>query len=315
MRELLSPGRVSQDLSVSSAWTRLEGVAGAGNHQVERLDCEAGVAVIKSQMTAHKVCAELCQHEGTERMLVIAFALSGQSAFHCPKGRELKFQPNQATVSVFREGKGQRVYAADAPIQQLRLVVTESALARFIGHERCQGLLGSALGQHESFRRLACYDINPSEHLRRLKSPGIQRQDGLTQRIHVLSLLSEQLQALEVAPARQARLTARDLDTLDRIDLFMKSNLDQPLNNGFLCTAMGVSEYRLKEYFRQVHGVSPGRYLLELRMTRAREMLAAGYRVSEVAYKIGYQHPNNLTAAYTRYFGHTPKSVRGNRAL
>ena len=53
MRELLSPGRVSQDLSVSSAWTRLEGVAGAGNHQVERLDCEAGVAVIKSQMTAH----------------------------------------------------------------------------------------------------------------------------------------------------------------------------------------------------------------------------------------------------------------------
>ncbi|WP_340051580.1 AraC family transcriptional regulator [Pseudomonas proteolytica] len=315
MRELSSPARASQETSASSNWTQFEGAAGTGTFQVERLDCEAGFTVIKSQMTAHKICAELCQHEGAERMLVIAFALSGQSEFRCPKGREMKFQPNQATVSIFREGQGQRVYAADTPIQQLRLVVTESALARFIGPQRCQGLLGSALGPHESFRQVACCDINPSEHLRRLKSPSIHQEDGLTQRIHALSLLSEQLQALEVTSSRQAKLTARDLDTLDRIDLFMQSNLDKPLNNAYLCTAMGVSEYRLKEYFRQVHGISPGRYLLELRMTRARELLAAGYRVSEVAYKVGYQHPNNLTAAFTRHFGHTPKSVCGNRVV
>jgi len=309
MRELNEPAQTADTASPSARWTRQEGGGALGSYQVERLDCETGFTVIKSTLNAPRVCAERCMHAGDERMLVIAFALSGQSQFHCAKGERIDFQGNQTSVSIFREGQGRRVYAPSEPIQQLRLVVSESALTQFIGEERSQRLLGSALGRRENFRHVARGGILPSEHLVRLKSSTISREDGLTQRIHALSLLSEQLRALEPPPAPQARFSSRELDQLDRIELFIHANLDKPLSNAYLCAEFGVSEYRLKAYFREAHGISPGRYLTELRLHRARELLASGCRVSEAAYRVGYQHPNNFTAAFTRLFGYTPKAV------
>ena len=48
-------------------------------------------------------------------------------------------------------------------------------------------------------------------------------------------------------------------------------------------------------------------------MHRARELLAMGHRVSETAYRVGYQHPNNLTAAFGRFFGVSPRQVYDSR--
>lgn len=93
----------------------------------------------------------------------------------------------------------------------------------------------------------------------------------------------------------------------------MRAHLDKPLNNAYLSATLGISEYKLKECFRQAYGTSPARYLLELRMYRAQELLEAGHQVAETAYRVGYQHPSNLSAAFTRFFGRTPKSVLGNR--
>lgn len=38
-----------------------------------------------------------------------------------------------------------------------------------------------------------------------------------------------------------------------------------------------------------------------------------GHWVSETAYRVGYQHPNNLTAAFGRFFGVSPRQVYDSR--
>ncbi len=282
-------------------------------HKAARLECESGFSLVRSDITTTQNYAEPCAHEGHERQLVIAFGLHGHSGFQDRKGHQLAFAANQTTVSIFREGCGSRLYAADQQIRQLRLIVSESALIRFIGPERSARLFGSALGMHESFRQIASGRAAESTHLRFFKRPGVCQQDGLTQRIHALSLLSEQLQMLEPAEHRPAPMRASDLDKLEEIEAHIRANVHQPLSNAYLCAKFAISEYRLKEMFRQAYGASPAQHLLELRMLRAREMLAAGMRVSETAYRLGYQHPNNLSAAFVRFFGCTPKSVRSGQ--
>jgi AraC family transcriptional regulator len=294
-------------------WTSHRSVTAQGQALIERLDCETGFSVVRSQVSSGRVTRELCEHEGNDRTLVITFGLSGQSEFLDRAGNCLPFAGSCTTVSVFREGAGERRHAANASIQQLRLVVSESTLTRFIGPERCDRLLGDPLRHNESFRQIAYGDSRSSEHLRFFKNPRVGEHDGLRQRIHALSLLAEQLNVLAPAPVQQGRISGRDVDLLERIENFMRAHLDQPLNIACLCSAVGISEYKLKDCFRHAYGTSPAHHLLEMRMQRAQELLAAGQRVSETAYQVGYQHPNNFSAAFIKFFGCTPKSVRGNR--
>jgi AraC-like DNA-binding protein len=41
---------------------------------------------------------------------------------------------------------------------------------------------------------------------------------------------------------------------------------------------------------------------------KAMELLVAGYRVKEVAFSVGYQHPSAFVALFRATFGTTPKT-------
>ena len=53
--------------------------------------------------------------------------------------------------------------------------------------------------------------------------------------------------------------------------------------------------------------------LTEMRMRRAWELLETGCQVAQAAYRVGYCHPANFSAAFTRFHGRAPKSVFGKR--
>jgi len=314
MNELAAPDFPMESTRLAIPhWLSHELTETAGTHRADRLDCEPGFSLVRSRISTDGVYSEVCQHEGKERVLVIAFGLNGQSEFRDHTGALLPFAANRTTISIFREGEGTRSYAANHLVHQLRLVVAESALLRYIGEERTHRLLGAPLGMHESFRLLAFDETNSSQHLCHLKKPDITRLERLSQHIHALSLLSEQLQRLAPPALTHERMNSKDMDKLERIEAYMRANLDKPLSNTLLCALFCVSEYRLKECFRQAYGTSPNQHLQEMRMHRAREMLATGHQVAETAYQLGYQHPNNLSAAFIRFFGCTPKSVQGKR--
>ncbi|MDF3852258.1 helix-turn-helix domain-containing protein, partial [Achromobacter denitrificans] len=43
------------------------------------------------------------------------------------------------------------------------------------------------------------------------------------------------------------------------------------------------------------------------------ELLETGCQVAQAAYRVGYRHPANFSAAFTRFHGRAPKSVFGKR--
>lgn len=72
---------------------------------------------------------------------------------------------------------------------------------------------------------------------------------------------------------------------------------------GGLCEYLQVSPATLKKLFHAQAGRSPRAFALEQRMRLARERLAAGRPVKEVAYGLGYRHPNDFSRAFKRHFG------------
>ncbi len=54
---------------------------------------------------------------------------------------------------------------------------------------------------------------------------------------------------------------------------------------------------------------TPYQMLLDIRMNKAWELLSTGLQVAQTAYAVGYEHPSNFSAAFTRFYGRSPKSI------
>ena len=131
--------------------------------------------------------------------------------------------------------------------------------------------------------------------------------------IHMLNLLADQLRFLTQSPAKTMRFSERDIEKLEFIQTFIQENMERPLSISYLCTIAGMNENKLKEGFRLHFKITPYRMLMEFRMHKALLLLESGRQVAEAAYQVGYQHPSNFSAAFTRFFGRAPKSVFDKR--
>jgi len=73
-----------------------------------------------------------------------------------------------------------------------------------------------------------------------------------------------------------------------------------------LASATGVTTFHVIRAFSRSMGVAPHHYLLQVRVERARALLAAGTPPSTVAAITGFVDQSHLTAQFKRYVGITP---------
>ena len=67
-----------------------------------------------------------------------------------------------------------------------------------------------------------------------------------------------------------------------------------------------LNKYHLKEVFTRDVGVTPHRYLTELRVCKAKDLLAQGHMVAQVALETGFADQSHLTHVFKRYTQVTP---------
>lgn len=89
---------------------------------------------------------------------------------------------------------------------------------------------------------------------------------------------------------------------------YLEENYADPtLNNGRLAEAAHISEVYLRRLFREAYGVTPHRYLLDLRIKVARQMLGGSYAsVTEVAERCGFSGVYHFCRAFRAATGMTP---------
>jgi two-component system, response regulator YesN len=82
-----------------------------------------------------------------------------------------------------------------------------------------------------------------------------------------------------------------------------------------LAREVGMSKYRLSHRFSQVMGVSLRKYLLKIRLERAKDLLAHGRAsITEVAQAVGFGDLPRFDKLFRRYTGLTPSAFRSRSA-
>jgi len=121
-------------------------------------------------------------------------------------------------------------------------------------------------------------------------------------------LLAQPSNYSEAIGRRGPAIAPRDIR---RATEFIRANLAQPLTLASLADASGVAGRTLLKHFRDVHGVSPMRYVRELRMQRVREELAAGScdQVATIASYWGFAHAGRFAVEYRARYGESPSTT------
>lgn len=91
------------------------------------------------------------------------------------------------------------------------------------------------------------------------------------------------------------------LDKLQPVFNFAHEHLHQSLSVGELAIVSGMSEKYFISYFKNALGITPGRYIYQLKMNRARELLySKQYSIKEIASMLGYPDPYSFSKAFKK---------------
>jgi AraC family transcriptional regulator len=116
--------------------------------------------------------------------------------------------------------------------------------------------------------------------------------------------------SLDTPPRATAR---RGLATwqVKRISAYMRDNLERDMSLQDLADQVGLSRFHFCHAFRLATGSSPHEWLTQLRIERARHLLASPQlRIIDVALAVGYQTPSAFTARFRKLLGMTPTEFR-----
>ncbi|WP_248915009.1 AraC family transcriptional regulator [Pseudomonas moorei] len=91
---------------------------------------------------------------------------------------------------------------------------------------------------------------------------------------------------------------------------YLHANAQYDIGLDQLAAATGVDRFRLTRAFKAAYGVAPHAYLVQLRLAKARRMLAQGEHPAAVAMALGFADQSHLGRWFVRAYGLTPALYR-----
>lgn len=91
----------------------------------------------------------------------------------------------------------------------------------------------------------------------------------------------------------------------------LQSELAKPIRMEDLAAAFPISYSAFRKAFKRITGESPNQYHLNLRLSKAEELLkSTNLPVSEIGYRTGFESPFYFSRQFKKKYGHSPKFVR-----
>ncbi|MBU0862984.1 MAG: GlxA family transcriptional regulator [Alphaproteobacteria bacterium] len=102
---------------------------------------------------------------------------------------------------------------------------------------------------------------------------------------------------------------------LSRVIQLMENNIEDPISPATLAQEVGMSTRQLERLFRRYLSRSPKRYYMELRLSKARNLLMqTDMTVINVALACGFASPSHFSKCYRAHYDTTPYRERGSHA-
>jgi AraC family transcriptional activator of pyochelin receptor len=106
-------------------------------------------------------------------------------------------------------------------------------------------------------------------------------------------------------------LTPQDIEKIEATRQYLLQNMDHPPTLVALAHKIGLNDFKLKKGYKQLYGTTLFDDFLHARMERARQLLLeTNQSIVEIAEAAGYKNVSSFSAAFKRYFAHTPGQLR-----
>ncbi|MCI4645041.1 MAG: AraC family transcriptional regulator [Hyphomonadaceae bacterium] len=132
-------------------------------------------------------------------------------------------------------------------------------------------------------------------------------------------LFAESLVTAALSAIAKKYSRVHDLDTASAIPggaisaaiAFLEANLCRQITLADIAAAADLHEAALLPAFKRALGVTPYQFVVQRRLSRARELLARSrLPLAEVALEVGYGNQSHFSSAFKKAFGVTPSAYR-----
>ena len=95
---------------------------------------------------------------------------------------------------------------------------------------------------------------------------------------------------------------------------FIRKNYEKDLSVGDAAQILGLNGEYLNKIFKKETGESFSRYLTQVRMEKAKELLESGqFNVNEVSARTGYKSSQYFSITFRRYMGYSPSEAEAHK--
>ncbi len=96
------------------------------------------------------------------------------------------------------------------------------------------------------------------------------------------------------------------IDTVIATKNFIENNYEKDLNLDLLSKILLTSKYHLQRLFKKNYGITPKQYLTDLRIRKAKELLAEGVSVTETCFSVGFESLGSFSSLFKNKTGYSP---------
>lgn len=131
--------------------------------------------------------------------------------------------------------------------------------------------------------------------------------------LKMASIIYDMLHKIILNEFSNSRINDKHQKIAPSLDYLSSHYNDRTLSMEQIAAMSGLSERQFRRIFTEIYAVTPARYTTQLRIDRAKDLLANPYRtVTEIAEQVGYSDVYYFSKQFKAETGETPTQYRNN---
>lgn len=157
--------------------------------------------------------------------------------------------------------------------------------------------------------------ISLSQRIETVQRLGVELGVGSSSNLNLLrNSLGESIFLAYFHDAQLSELERLTPHSVLRARLYIDENYEKEITVARLAALVGVTPQHLVSSFRTHIGITPVRYLWQVRAHRGHFLLLqTGLTIADIAYQCGYKNPFHFSRQISEQFGMSPREVRANK--